>query len=204
MKKNASLPDCIISDVMMPEMDGFELLEKVKSDSQLSRVPFIILSALAGHEDKLRGLRMGVDDYLAKPFDLDELKLRLDKLISRNRRKSAVRTDGKPSAYSQKWLEQLEHLVLENMRRPDFTITSLANELHISASQLHRRIKDITGLTPNRYIREIRLCRARDLLEGGEVGTLAELSHSSGFKDPQYFSRLFCERFGYRPIGRLK
>jgi signal transduction histidine kinase/DNA-binding response OmpR family regulator len=203
MKKNSSLPDLILSDVMMPVMDGFEMLRALKADPRLAAIPVIMLTARAGLEDKLEGLRIGVDDYIAKPFDMQELKVRIHNLL---RKHMAARVDpdtDKSEAFDQQWLKTVEQNILKNIGDSHFTISRLASDMHISERQFQRRIKSYTGLTANLYIREVRLYEAKRLLESRVVTTVAELAYKVGFEGPDYFSRLYLERFGHRPSAHL-
>jgi DNA-binding response OmpR family regulator len=204
MHGNASLPDCIISDVMMPVMDGFEMVTEIKKDAALNKIPVVMLTARAGLEDKLEGLRIGVDDYIRKPFDILELKARIANLIARIPAKRAEESAGDPvTGIDQRWLQLLEQNVIRNISRSDFTINALADTMQISRRQLYRKIKLYTGLAANEYVREVRLFEARKLLEERSVRTVAELAYAVGFEDPDYFSRIYMERFGYRPSKEL-
>jgi DNA-binding response OmpR family regulator/anti-sigma regulatory factor (Ser/Thr protein kinase) len=205
MESNASLPDLIITDVMMPEMDGFELLQRLKDHTAHASIPVIMLTARAGVEDKLKALRIGVHDYITKPFDTEELRVRIENLLDRKIEKSEAlsESDDEP-IMDHAWLAEVETLVNTHLGERDFSVARLAFELHISERQLLRRLKAYTGLAPGRYIREVRLHRAKEMLESGGMITVAGLSASVGFEDPDYFSRIYMERFGYRPNDRLR
>ncbi|MDX1477682.1 MAG: response regulator [Saprospiraceae bacterium] len=205
MSSEGTLPDCIVSDVMMPEMDGFELAQQIRASSQLSSLPIILLTARAGQDDKLTGLRIGVDDYITKPFDAEELRIRINNLVGRKPMKQeAIAEAGEDvSAVDQKWLRAVEEHIMGHLHERDFTIDRLAWEMHMSRSKLYRRIKAFTGLTPHHYLREARLYKAKEFLESGEAGTIAQLSAAVGFEDPGYFSRIYAQRFGYRPAERI-
>ncbi len=205
MSKNASLPDIIVSDIMMPDMDGFALAQYIRSTVKFSAIPIILLTARAGHEDKLHGLRIGVDDYITKPFDVEELRVRIHNLTGRKPMKEeAIKADGESiSSVDEKWLKAVEDRIRLRLHERDFTLDDLADDFHMSRSQLYRRIKAFTGLTPHKYLREVRLYKAKELLESGEAGTIAQLSAAVGFEDASYFSRIYAERFGYRPGERL-
>lgn len=209
------LPNLIISDVMMPEMDGFTLLETLKQSSTYYNIPVIMLTALAHQRDKLKALHIGVDDYVTKPFLSTELLARVANLISnasyRNKinqeeagemtaaRSPKFQTNEAESTLSpadMAWLWELEAVVRKHIGKTDFTLTELGYELNISERQLFRRIKTLTGLTPNKYIRAIRLQIAREAIESGKYRTLAEVSYIAGFDTPSYFSKLFKEQYG--------
>jgi signal transduction histidine kinase/DNA-binding response OmpR family regulator/ligand-binding sensor domain-containing protein len=208
--QKAPLPDLILSDLMMPLMDGLSLLEKVKDSDALRHIPFIMLTARADSQVRLRALRTGVDDYLTKPFAEEELLVRIDKLLENYRERLAAyqlaaqepeMPDAAPvlSAADALWLERLEEIFRRNLANPFFVLEEAAQELYISERQLTRRLKLLTGLTPNNYFREMRLQEARSLLQSKAHGTLKEVSFAVGFQQPQYFSRLFQERFGVPP-----
>lgn len=199
------LPDLIISDVMMPEMDGFTLLDHIKNDDRWSGVPVIMLTARAGVEDKLRALRIGVHDYLTKPFHVAELRIRIRNLLAD--RPPVTKAKGKSTqstSTDHAWLKHLEDAVSNSISDGQYSVMQLAHELHISESQLLRKLKAYTGLTPGKYLREARLQKAREYIESGADFTVASLSAEVGFDDPDYFSRIFAQRFGFRPIEKLR
>ncbi|SEO41897.1 Helix-turn-helix domain-containing protein [Mucilaginibacter gossypiicola] len=215
-------PSLIISDVMMPEMDGFTLLETLKQSTAYCNIPVIMLTALADTRHKLKALHIGVDDYLTKPFLSSELLARTANLINNAAARSgagiqddeevtitangpqaeqpAENTVLSPADLS--WLEDLEALVRKHTGKTDLTLAVLSYELAISERQLFRRIKSITGLTPNKYIRAIRLQIAREAIESGKYRTIAEVSYTAGFDTPAYFSKLFKEHYG-RDVNEL-
>ncbi|MEY4135556.1 MAG: hypothetical protein RL386_1906, partial [Bacteroidota bacterium] len=196
----------ILSDVMMPEMDGFQLLEKVKAE--FPSLPFILLTALTETQERLRALRLGVDDYLTKPFIEEELLVRLNKLLDRSEAKLqfAAENEENPTensieviSFDQKWLSQLEEVVNEYLGDPNFSILRLADKMNASERTIHYKIKAYTGLTPNQYITEARLHKARQLLEAKAYPTVSEVCYAVGFKTTQYFARIMKERFGKSP-----
>ncbi len=197
--------DCqlILSDVMMPEMDGFTLLQKVKAEDRLRRIPFIMLTAKAGVESRLQALRTGVDDYLLKPFLEEELFARIENLLANQRLRldffKEEKNQPEPATTPPGWLEQLETLALDSLADPQMSMDFLAEKMGLSRSSLHRRIKAETGLSPNLYLREVRLQEARRLLENGDCASVAEASQIVGFQKRAYFSQLFAERFGRAP-----
>jgi signal transduction histidine kinase/DNA-binding response OmpR family regulator len=219
-----STPSLIISDVMMPEMDGFTLLETLKQSPAYCNIPVIMLTALADTRHKLKALHTGVDDYLTKPFLSSELLARAANLINNAAARSGVtlpdddeliifnngpqaeqtaeNSDPVLSPADLSWLEELETLVRKYTGKTDLTLASLSYEMAISERQLFRRIKSITGLTPNKYIRAIRLQIAREAIESGKYRTIAEVSYTAGFDTPAYFSKLFKEHYG-RDVNEL-
>ena len=215
----------IISDVMMPEMDGFTLLEKVKADDRFCSIPFVLLTARADIQDKLRGLRIGVDDYMTKPFEVEELLLRIKNLIKNSKNRLALnieeeKVDNKPQKvksitkstnhqlpitnHDLKWLEQVETIALRELKNNNFNTNQLADELFISKSKLFRKIKSITGLTPMKYIKLLRLQKAKRILETEEVLTLTEVCYAIGLENTTHFAKAYEAEFGKRPHELLK
>lgn len=194
----------VLSDVMMPEMDGFTLLETVKAEEGLRKIPFVMLTAKAGSENRLRALRMGVDDYLLKPFEEEELLARIANLLTNLRlRLQFAAEDQTPEQIEdtaeQEWLETVEEIARSSLNNPQLSIDFLAEQTGLSRSSFHRRIKAETGLTPNFYLREIRLQEARRLLEDALVASVAEAGQQVGIQKRAYFSQLFLARFGRLP-----
>ena len=199
-------PDLIISDVMMPVMDGYELCSRVKADEELGHIPVVMLTAKATLESKLEALEGGADDYILKPFDSKELTARVENLIEIRR---ALKAGGgfefrlepseieEPSA-DQIFLDRVAEIVEENIRDGGFTVERLADEVGISRRQLERKLRGLTRLTPLGYFRLMRLKRAAQLLEK-KVGNVSEIAYRVGFGDPNYFSRLFRQTFGVAP-----
>jgi signal transduction histidine kinase/DNA-binding response OmpR family regulator len=198
----------ILSDVMMPVMDGFEFLEKVKANDKWRDLPFIMLTARAEMQTRLNALRIGVDDYLLKPFDEEELLVRIKNLIANYEERrmfteeealdeSTASIEPTISAADQQWLIQTEKLILKEVNNPIFSNDYLADLLLINRNILYEKLKSLTGLTPTRYIRVIRLKKAKILLEQGK--TIKEVSYEVGFQKPEYFSKIFKKEFGKLP-----
>lgn len=218
LKEKKQPIDLIVSDVMMPEMDGFTFLNIIKNKTQWQLIPIIMLTARADISDKLNALTIGVDDYLIKPFEPEELIARvknlLDNLDLRNQliQLPAIANQNKNEepilaaldSVDIKWLKKLETLAFEKVTTPNFNIGQLAHEMAIGERQLNRKVKKITGLTPGNYLKEIKLQKARQLLENKAYSTVAEISYLIGFNSTTYFSSLFKERFGKLPSDCLK
>lgn len=206
-RKDLPLPDLIISDVLMPQFDGMELLTRLRAQERWQEIPVIMLTAKASLEDRLSALRIGVDDYLTKPFVAEELRARIQNLLQRRSVRQEARQEQSPEevplipASAQAWLQELEQLVLRELGNSRLNQDFLADELFLSKRQLQRNIRLHTGMTANQFIREIRLNQARTLLESGNFRTVAEVSHAVGYDDQHYFSTLYEERFGKRPSG---
>ena len=207
-QSNSTFPNLVISDIMMPEMDGFQLLETVKTVASLKHLPMIMLTAKAGIDSKLKALRIGVDDYLLKPFDEEELLVRIENLLNNvTARLSYLETEQttpiqeatKLSQEAVLWLEQVENLVKEKIGNPLFTIPVMASDLAMSERSLQRQLKKITGFTPNQYVQEIKLDKARQLLETKKFDTIAKVAYAVGFSDTKNFSRRFKQRYGKAP-----
>ena len=204
--------DLIVSDVMMPEMDGFQLLTAIKKHPTWQLLPLILLTARVAHEDKLIGLRLGVDDYMTKPFSSEELLARIDNLLSNykerlteNRNVSSVKENKVSFEFEpvptvdEVWLKELEEIVKANMEDTSFNVKRLADKMNVSERNLRLKIKSNTGLTPNNYIKEARLSKALFLLENKAYGTIAEVCYKAGFKHPANFTSIFKKRYGKLP-----
>jgi DNA-binding response OmpR family regulator len=198
----------ILSDVMMPVMDGFEFLEKVKANDKWRGLPFIMLTARAEMQTRLNALRIGVDDYLLKPFDEEELLVRVKNLIANYKERIATTrilsedTVEQPKEImvlkaDQEWLAALEQLIFAEIDNSIFSVDFLAEALSINRKTLYNKIKELTGLTPTKYIRAIQLQKAKNLLEKGIAVNVVALQ--VGFQNTEYFSTLFKENFGKPP-----
>ena len=198
--------DLITSDIMMPRMDGFEFREKVMQSDEQRNIPFVMLTARSLEEDKLRGLRMGVDDYLTKPFSADELMARVDNLLrNKKERDAAEKEDGLDAELTagQQILKQAEEYVLAHLDDAKLNVPDLAKALGYSQRQIARVMKKLTGLTPVNFILEMRLQRARQLFEAQKYLSVDEVRYETGIESASYFSRKFKERFGKSPSEYL-
>jgi signal transduction histidine kinase/ligand-binding sensor domain-containing protein/DNA-binding response OmpR family regulator len=200
------VPDLIISDVMMPEMDGFSMCHHLKTDHRTSHIPIIMLTAKASQEEKFEGLELGADAYLSKPFDSDELLARARNLIEQRR---LLR-----QSFSGTIVLQPHHLELGNVDQSflsralmaveadiddeDFSVEVLAEKLNLSRSQLHRKLKALTNQTPTSFIRTIRLERAAQLLKQ-DYQSIADIALQTGFSSQAYFTKCFHDHFGCTP-----
>jgi signal transduction histidine kinase/DNA-binding response OmpR family regulator/ligand-binding sensor domain-containing protein len=205
------IPDLIISDVMMPKKDGYEVCKTLKCDEKTSHIPIIMLTAKAASENKIEGLQIGADDYLVKPFEPKELLARVKNLIELRRllrerfRASDPLKPGEIAVTSTDDAFLLRAKAIVEMRMGDekFSVEELATELFMSRSQLHRKLTALTNLSAGDFIRYLRLHRAMDLLKGG-TGTISEIAYRVGFTDPSHFSRSFHRQFGITPSESLK
>ena len=202
-----TIPDLIISDIMMPEMDGYELSKKIKTNEKTNHIPVILLTAKAATEDKLAGLETGADDYLIKPFNSDELKIRIKNLIKirrQMREKFQSQMLIKPSEVvvpsTQKvFLDKLTSIIEQNISNEDFSVEILCDEMGMSRAQLHRKIKAVTNQSASEFIRNFRLQRAAELLKQ-DAGNIAEISYQVGFNSQAYFTKMFQELYGQTPL----
>lgn len=209
-------PSLIISDVMMPIMDGFEFLEKLKSNAKWRNIPVIMLTARAELRDKLKALRIGVDDYMVKPFKEEELLVRIENLLANYEERQTYwqlesgtiskenGTVPKPNEFTisekdQEWLRALEALALKEMNNSIFSIDYLSDLLSINRNDFYKKVKSLTGLTPNQYLRAIRLQKAKELLESGTCQSVKEVGQKVGFQKTDYFSNLYKKEYGKAP-----
>ncbi len=216
------IPDIIICDVMMPGMDGLQVCQKLKTDERTNHIPIILLTAKASAEDKLVGLEHGADAYLTKPFDKSELQTRLANLleirktlqakysasINEDRRSNPdVRRDESSGGGSANdlhpFLKRIEIMVLENLSYENLSVENLSAWVHLSNSQVSRKIKALSGMSTNLFIRSIRLREAKKLLETTS-DTISEISFQTGFSSPVYFSQMFKKAFEESPSAFQK
>ncbi|MFZ5519154.1 MAG: hybrid sensor histidine kinase/response regulator transcription factor [Candidatus Zhuqueibacterota bacterium] len=200
------VPDLIISDVMMPKMDGFQLCAKLKTDEITSHIPVILLTARATKASKLEGLETGADDYLIKPFDADELQVRINNLINQRRqlrarfsqKLSVERNEIAVTSADERFMQRALNLIEENIADPEFGAEEFSRRIGLSRSQLHRKLHALTGQSTTEFIRSIRLRRAASLLKQG-YGNISEIAFEVGFNHLSYFSQCFRKEFGVNP-----
>lgn len=198
------MPDIVVSDVMMPEMDGNELCRFVKTDKRTCDIPMLLLTARQAVEAKVEGLTIGADDYVTKPFNVEILILRMRKLIdwSKKRRKKAL-IDPEPAeiaitSMDEKLVESAIKYVEANISRCDLSVEELSQALGMSRVHLYKKLSQITGKSPVEFIRVIRLKRAAQLLRESQQN-VSEIAYQLGFNNPKYFSKYFKEEFGVLP-----
>ena len=203
------IPDIIISDLMMPEKDGYEVCITLKRDERTSHVPIILLTAKASQTDKVDGLKYGADAYLTKPFDKAELVVRLEKLIGtrhRLRERFACGAGAPPTAepsLDDLFLQKLRDHIQAHLSDAGFGVAELAAVVPMSQMQLYRKLKALTDQTPSRFIRSCRLLKGLELLRKDELN-VSEIAYEVGFSDPSYFSRVFQQKFGKSPSEYFK
>ena len=198
--------DLVVSDVMMPVMDGMELCRSIKQDINTSHVMVILLTARSAEEAKMEGFRSGADEYLSKPFNMEMLQLRINHLLELRRMRSQDFLKGEETKVEevalneidQKFLRQAIEAVEKNLNNEDYDIDALASDVYMSRSTLYRKIHSLTGQKPSLFIRAIRLKHAARLIKEGRY-TITEISDMCGFSSPSYFSRSFKAQYGIQP-----
>ncbi|MEM6723033.1 MAG: ATP-binding protein [Bacteroidota bacterium] len=199
------VPDLIISDIMMPGQDGLELCEKLKNDRRTDHIPIILLTAMADIETKLEALQKRSDAFLGKPFDQAELKLTILNLLEQRAQLQRKYGNGAssdlnnaPKTPSDLFVDQLNEVIDQNLEKEGFSVPELCRGMALGRTQLHNKIKALTGRSTTGYIRYRRLLKARQLLKAGELN-ISEVAYATGFKSPNYFSTSFTDEFGMPP-----
>ena len=204
-----SIPDLIITDVMMPEMSGLELAKAIKEDINISHIPLVLLTAKTDMENKLEALQYGVDDYITKPFSSAYLEARIENLLKLRRQlqelyrsslTSGVISPSKPNVVSQDdiFIQRVMSYIEENIENSEMTIEDIALHIGFSRSAFFKKLKSLTGLAPVEFLKEVRIQRAAQLIETGEYH-FSEITYMIGINDPRYFSRCFKQKFGMSP-----
>lgn len=212
-KATAEIPDLVISDVMMPKMDGNELCDKLKTDERTSHIPVIILTAKSGPDSKIEGLEAGADAYLTKPFDGKELLVRVKNLIKQRQKLReffsnnvasvdqyplAILKDSGITSMDQQFVEKALKVVEKNMDNPNFSVEMFGQEMALSRVQLHRKLKAIVNQSASTFVRTLRLKHAA-LLLSKQAGNVTEIAYDVGFNNLSYFTKCFSEQFGLTP-----
>jgi DNA-binding response OmpR family regulator len=201
------IPDLVISDVLMPNMDGFELCKRMKSTYETSHIPIVLLTALTEKTDQLHGLGLGADDYLTKPFDMALLSQRIKSIIYnrqavRNKALKLIRENpDEPvltNKLNEKFVKKALEVVRSNMSDSEFGRDEFASAMNVSISLLYKKIKALTDLSPVDFIKTIRLNYALELLQSRRI-TVLEVSEMCGFSSAEYFSTTFKKHFGKTP-----
>ncbi len=211
-----AIPDLIITDVMMPYMDGFEMVDKLRNDERTSHIPVIMLTAKADIASKLEGIDKGADAYLEKPFHKEELLLRIKKLLEQRKllqkyysRQIGIVADGdeknKPVPDSgsiknseNEFIKKIREVVEANFSNSEFSVEKLCKLVFMSHSQLHRKLEALTDCSPNQFIRMVRLNKAKELL-ADPSNSISSVATESGYNDPSYFARIFKQETGMTP-----
>ncbi|MBS9462789.1 response regulator [Flagellimonas sp. 389] len=205
------MPILCVADIMMPVMDGLQFCEELKKDQAISHIPVILLTARSENEDKVQGYNVGADGYMVKPFDPALLNTRIINIIN-SRKELKAKFSGEVdseisllthSPIDEEFMKRITRLIDEKIGEADLTTSLLCQELGMSSSKLYRKIKELTDLAPNEFIRTIRLKQAAVLLKSRRYN-VSEVSVLVGFNDPLYFSRCFKKQFGYPPSQLIK
>lgn len=199
-------PDLVVSDVMMPEMDGIELCKKLKNDLHTCHIPVILLTALASAENQVAGFQTGADDYLSKPFDISVLEARIANLIQSReklRHLFSASTDVMPgemvsNSQDEKFIQKAVDIINENISNPDFGVNELVSGMYVSRSLLHKKFVSLTNLAPVDFITTMRLKTAIKVM-GSSNFSISEIASQVGYNDPNYFARIFKKHFGKNP-----
>ena len=202
------MPDLVISDVMMPEMDGTTLCSKIKTNNATSHIPVILLTAKSREEDQLEGLEMGADAYIVKPFNMDILRRTIVNLIhshhtlqlkfGRNDQLEELVDDIKVKSPDEKLLERVMTAINHQLNNTELSVDKIADEVGISRVHLHRKMKELTGQTPHDFIRNIRMKKAASLLASGDMN-VSEVMYACGFSNAASFSTVFKKMYGMSP-----
>ena len=211
--------DLVVSDIMMPVMDGFQLLDKLKSEEKWRSIPVIMLTARAEMHDRLKALTFGVDDFLVKPFEEEELFARIKNLLKNAENRKAVLNEQLSVVSDEKleqappithlsqldkdWLTELEKTVRTHLTDFNLSVDGIAELMFMSRAQFFRRVQTLTGLTPNQYLQDLRFNHSRTLLEQRQMSTVKAVAAAIGIQKTQYFSEQFKERFGKSPSEYL-
>ena len=204
-KANRFTPDIIVSDVTMPEMDGFELCKLLKNEVNTSHIPVILLTANTLDMDRITGYQMGADEYITKPFNVEVLYARIRNLLTKQLERHQKINDNKETINSEK-LQTLDEKLLdkvvkhinENIENPDFSVDELCKHIGMSSVYLNKKISALTGRTTSEYIRAIRLKKAAQYLEKTDM-SISEIAYAVGYNSPKYFSKYFKDEFGILP-----
>jgi len=205
------IPDLIITDVMMPKMDGFSMVKHLRRNEKSSHIPIIMLTGKSSYEDKIEGLETGVDAFLTKPFSPKELLIRISNLIGQREKLRAkyknafsITPDEIPASSVDKvFLEKIIQLIRINLNNPNFSVEELAEKMCLSSSQLHRKLQALIDQAPGQLLRNMRLQKATELIKL-KTGSIADICYQTGFNDQAYFSRAFKKQFGCSPTAFKK
>ncbi|MBD1261953.1 response regulator [Maribacter polysiphoniae] len=206
------LPDIILTDVIMPNMDGFMFCKFIKEDLRTSHIPLLMLTAKAKIDDRIEGIEFGADAYMVKPFDMRLLRLRLNQLITSRqiifdkyfRNISGGDENTNNTSLDKGFIQKVLNYVHENISDPDLSVELLAKELNLSRSQLYRKIKTLTGQTVNEFLRNVRLQKAKQIIETDVEINISEVCYQVGFSSPSYFTKCFKALFGVLPTDVVR
>ena len=214
------IPDLIISDIMMPAMDGLDMVKNIKENREICHIPIILLSAKSSLDDRISGLEQGIDDYITKPFSATHLKIRIKSLLHQrkelqeiywkswseklnNTQETTLEEKLTPSqpqiiSYDEQFMQQVMQVMEEQMENSELTVDEFAQLLNLGRSVFYQKLKSIIGLSPVDFIREIRIKRAVQLIDSGEYN-FSQVAYMTGFNDPKYFGKCFKRQMGMTP-----
>ena len=213
-KASKFVPDIIISDIMMPEKDGISMTQDLRANMVTSHIPVVLLTAKTDMDSKLKGMELGVEDYITKPFSATYLKARVENILAQRVKLQQLycenlmniqpvpeeeqQSQPEMSSHDRKFMEKLTELMEKNMDNGDLIVDDLVKELAVSRSVFFKKLKTLTGLAPIEFIKEMRVKRAAQLIESGDFN-MTQISYMVGINDPRYFSKCFKQRFGMTP-----
>ena len=206
-KANTYLPDLVITDWMMPGMSGINLCRALRQNAKTNHIPIVILTSKSSQESQIEGMQSGADDFVSKPFNADILEIRVNTLMEakerlrKNWQKQMIQqefSEGKLPIFEDAFLLKATQLIIDHLSDPDFDVEDLEKGLDMSKMQLYRKLKNLTSLAGNEFIRSIRLQQAKVLLEAGNLN-ISEVAYQVGFNDPAYFTRAFKKQYGRTP-----
>ena len=204
-KAYEKIPDLIISDIMMPEMNGIQLCKTLKSDTRTSHIPLILLTARNKVVDKLEGLQTGADDYIMKPFEASELKARIKNLLEQRKRihqhfqkQGFFIDEDSVTSIDQKFLQKIISTINNFLSEENFGVKKLSENIGVSRSLLHKKLTSLIGESPSELIKRLRLNKAAKLIEQ-KSGNISEIAYEVGFSNPSYFAKCFQKQFGFGP-----
>ena len=211
------LPDIIISDVMMPEKDGIEMVRELREEMNTSHIPIVMLTAKSTIESRIEGMKSGADDYITKPFSAAYLKARIFNLVDQRKKLQALfcasllptstsqqpnyekeETQPSLSANDRKFIDKVMETIEKHLDNGDLMVEDIANEVNMSRSVFFKKLKTLTGLSPVEFLREIRMKRAAQLIETDEYN-MAQIAYMVGLNDSHYFSKCFKQQYGMTP-----
>ena len=210
-KALAAHPDLVVSDISMPEMSGTDLCKKIKTDKRTKHIPVILLTALSGEEQQLKGLETGANDYMSKPFNFEILLSKIRNLLSQQEQsKKTYQKQVKVNSSevviespNEKFMQQLLALVEKKMPDPDFTVEEMSRQMYMSRVALYKKLFSLTGKTPIEFLRQLRLQRASQLLQKSQM-TVSEVAYEVGFNNPKYFTKYFRQEYGILPSAYIQ
>lgn len=205
------VPDIIVSDIMMPVVDGIRMLEVIKNDLRTSHIPVVMLTARADISSRLEGLERGADAYIAKPFNSEELKVQVRALIAMRKKLQEryaaidhlVLSEDTNFRFEDRFMGQVREIMISNLSNETLDIQHICQELNLSRTQLYRKFRSLTNQTVTQYLRTLRLHKARNILSGRKA-TVAEAAFKTGFRNVSHFSRTFTREFGINPSELLR